>query len=181
MKKSLKFLAGTCWILFSRSYDAYCTYQLTPNLSKEANPLVSVLGIDSWPILLGIIGSLTLLLVGTYAYSVFKPFALYPSEKHYSFKEFIAFIYLGRKSSLMTAFFQFPSNKKRLIVYCGKLVAPCLMIAGIISTVMWLLIKHTEYYKFYHNHYLIYFILVSSCLAWTYRWHKTQYALYRKL
>jgi hypothetical protein len=42
--KTLKFLIILLWILFSKSYDAYCTFQHTPDLSKEANPLVSLLG-----------------------------------------------------------------------------------------------------------------------------------------
>ena len=53
MKKNLKFIFTTTWILLSRSYDAYCTNALTPDLSKEANPLVSIGGISSWTTLLG--------------------------------------------------------------------------------------------------------------------------------
>ncbi len=44
--KTLKFLVILLWILLSKSYDAYCTYLHTPDLSKEANPLVSVLGLN---------------------------------------------------------------------------------------------------------------------------------------
>ena len=43
--KTLKFLVVLSWILFSKSYDAYCTYLHTPDLSKEENPLVSILGL----------------------------------------------------------------------------------------------------------------------------------------
>ena len=60
MNKNLKFTAITTWILFSRSYDAYCTYQLTPDLSKEANPLVTVVGISSWTTLLLVLSVLTI-------------------------------------------------------------------------------------------------------------------------
>jgi hypothetical protein len=44
--KRLKFFIILLWILFSKSYDAYCTFLHTPDLSKEANPLVSVLGFN---------------------------------------------------------------------------------------------------------------------------------------
>ena len=65
MTKRSKFIITTAWILFSRSYDAYCTNQLTPDLSKESNPLVSVLGM-TWTPLLITIGLLTIYLI--YAY-----------------------------------------------------------------------------------------------------------------
>lgn len=34
MNKHLKFFILTTWILFSRSYDAYCTHTLTPDLTS---------------------------------------------------------------------------------------------------------------------------------------------------
>lgn len=55
MNKTLKYSLTTAWIIFSRAYDAHCTAQLTPDLSKEANPLVTVVGISTWTPLLAII------------------------------------------------------------------------------------------------------------------------------
>jgi hypothetical protein len=43
--KRLKFFIILFWMLFSKSYDAYCTFEHTPDLSKEANPLVTILGL----------------------------------------------------------------------------------------------------------------------------------------
>jgi hypothetical protein len=60
MNKTLKFFLTTAWILFSRAYDAYSTAQLTPDLSKEANPLVTVVGISTWTTLIIVLGALTL-------------------------------------------------------------------------------------------------------------------------
>jgi hypothetical protein len=54
MNKYVKYILTIGWILFSRSYDAYCSVLLTPDLKKEANPLVTVGGISSWtPLLIG--------------------------------------------------------------------------------------------------------------------------------
>ncbi|MDW8287372.1 MAG: hypothetical protein RMJ89_04825, partial [Flammeovirgaceae bacterium] len=81
INKKLKFAVTTIWILFSRSYDAYCTYLLTPDLSKESNPLVTVVGISSWTPLLIIISVLTIYAIYAYYVSVFKPISLLPTEK----------------------------------------------------------------------------------------------------
>ena len=44
MNRKLKFIIMTVWILLTRGYDTYATYQHTPDLDKKANPLVSVFG-----------------------------------------------------------------------------------------------------------------------------------------
>lgn len=49
--KKVKFTLIIFWMLFSKSYDAYCTFLHTPDLSKEANPLVTLFGFD-WFLLL---------------------------------------------------------------------------------------------------------------------------------
>lgn len=110
--KTLKFLIILLWILFSKSYDAYCTYLHTPDLSKEANPLVSVLGLN-WFWLLIVIGSLTIYTCYTLSLISFKPIKLYPLEKGYSFSNFIGYMYLGKKSSWLGIFYRFPKDIKR--------------------------------------------------------------------
>jgi hypothetical protein len=80
-----RFLLIFIWILFSKCYDVYCTFQHTPDLSKEANPLVSILGLN-WFWLLIVIGSLTIYTCYTLYLISFNPIKLYPLEKGYSFK-----------------------------------------------------------------------------------------------
>ena len=78
--KILKFLIILLWILFSKGYDIYCPYLHTPDLSKEANPLVSVLGFN-WIWLLILIGSLTIYTCYILYLISFKPIKLYPLEQ----------------------------------------------------------------------------------------------------
>jgi hypothetical protein len=80
MKKTATFFITSAWILFSRAYDAYCTHNLTPDLSKESNPLVSVLGMN-WTPLLVTIGILTVYTLFCYFLVIFKPISLIPSKK----------------------------------------------------------------------------------------------------
>jgi len=177
MTKKTRFTITTTWILLTRSYDAYCTNQLTPDLSKESNPLVSVLGM-TWTPLLITLGLLTIYLIYAYYISVFKPKDLLPTEKGYTFSEFIAFTYLGRKDNWFGIFYKFPKDINRFNHWMGHILTQCLVFAGLVSTIMWLLINNTEFYKNIHSVQLIYSILIIGCLAIIYNWNKTMFRKY---
>lgn len=178
MNRKLKFAVTTIWILFSRSYDAYCTNLLTPDLSKEANPLVTVVGVSSWTTLLIILSVLTIYVIYAYFVSVFRPMNLLPKEKGYSFGNFVAYVYLGLKDSWIATLYKLPKDTKRLNNYMGHLLTKCLVYAGVVSTIMWLLINNSEYYKTIHSAPLIYSILIGGCAIITYLWNKSLYSQY---
>ncbi|MFM8490461.1 MAG: hypothetical protein ACKN9X_00775 [Candidatus Methylopumilus sp.] len=178
MNKKLKFALTTIWILFSRSYDAYCTNLLTPDLSKEANPLVTVVGISSWTILLIILGLLTIYVIYAYYISVFRPMNLLPTEKGYTFSNFVAYVYLGYKDNWASTLYKFPKDLKRANNYFGHLLSKGLVYAGVITTIMWLLINNSVYYKTIHNAPFIYSILIFGCIVIAYIWNKSLYRQY---
>jgi hypothetical protein len=177
MNKKVKFTITTAWILLSRSYDAYCTHQLTPDLSKEANPLVSILGLTWTPLLL-ILGLLTIYAIYAYYISVFKPKNLSPAEKGYTFSQFAAFIYLGYKQKWTAVFYRVPNNLNRFNHYMGHTLTQCLVFVGFVSTIMWLLIRHTDYYKTIHSTIVIYSILIIGCVTIIYKWNSAMYRHY---
>lgn len=179
MNKKIKFTFTSVWIIFSRCYDAYCTNLLTPDLSKEANPLVTVVGISSWTTLLTILGLLTIYVIYAYYLSVFKPMNLLPAEKGYSFGNFAAYIYLGFKDSWTAILYKLPKDLKRLNIYMGHVMSRCLAFAGIVSTVMWLLIHHSALYPTLHSPALIYTILIGGSVIIAYFWNKSLYKKYR--
>ena len=177
--KTLKFLIVLSWILFSKSYDAYCTYLHTPDLSKEANPLVSILGLN-WFWLLIVIGSLTIYTCYTLALITFKPIKLYPLEKGYSFSNFIGYMYLGKKSSWLSIIYRLPPIRNKRFHYTfGNIFVRYMVFAGTVSTVMWLLINNSETYRAIHNHLVIYGILISVTLIILYNYYKTNYNKYQ--
>lgn len=177
MSKIAKFALTTIWILFSRSYDVYCTSQLTPDLSKEANPLVSVLGLG-WSPLLIIIGALTLYAIYAYYLSVFKPQNLLPTERGYTFGNIVAYTYLGRKDSWTAIFYKLPKSIGRLNQYMGHILSRGLVFAGVVSTTMWLLINHTNFYKEIHSAPMVYTILLIGIGVIIYQWNREQYQQY---
>ena len=178
MNKKLKFALTTIWILFSRSYDAYCTNLLTPDLSKEANPLVTVVGVSSWTTLLIILGILTIYVIYAYFISVFRPMNLLPKETGYTFSNFVAYVYLGYKDSWTSTLYKFPKDFKRANNYFGHLLTKCLVYAGFTSTIMWLLINNSNYYNTIHSAPLVYSILIAGCIIIAYIWNKTLYRQY---
>jgi hypothetical protein len=175
--KIIKFTIITAWIIVTRMYDAYSTNQLTPNLSKESNPLVSVLGM-TWTPLLITIGALTIYVVYAFYIRTFKPTHLFPLQKGYTFKEFATFIYLGRKDSWTALLYKFPKDLNRLNNWMGHFLTQGLVFAGGVSTTMWLFINYTDFYKNMHSAKLVYSILIVGFLAIIYFWNKKMYANY---
>ena len=178
MNKKLKFLITTAWILFSRSYDAYCTYQFTPDLSKENNPLVAIGGISSWTVLLAILSILTICVLYFYYTTVLRPMNLLPSERGYSFGNVVAFIYLGFKANWFSVLYKVPKDLRRFSHYIGHLLPQCLVYAGFVSTIMWLLINNTEYYCTVHDASLVYSILIIGSLIIVNLWNRSMYRQY---
>ena len=178
MSKTLKFTLITVWIVLSRAYDAYSTYQYTPDLSQEANPLVSLLGMEWGPLLL-LLSLLMVYCIYAFFRRTFYPLSLEPREKGYSFSEFLAYTYLGRKGHWTGLFYRLPNSLSRFHQYMGQLLTPSLAFAGIVSTLMWLLLNYTTTYPQYHRAWIIYGILIIGSLLITLRWNWRAYRAYQ--
>ena len=179
MNKKITFSLTTTWILLSRAYDALCTYQYTPDLSHEANPLVSVLGMTWGPLLL-VIGLLCIYSIYAYYRSVFEDFSLAPTEKGYSFNHFMGYVYIGRKCHWLSSLYRLPTSAKRFHHYMGHLFSRCLDFAGVVSTIMWLLINYTDFYmKQWHSTTFIYSLLAVGCTLICYQWLWRMYQAYK--
>jgi Kef-type K+ transport system membrane component KefB len=178
LPKNLKFIAVTAWILFSRSYDAYCTHTLTPDLSKEANPLVTIGGVSSWSVLIVILSILTAYALFAFYVRTYRPSNLLPKEPGFSFSHFVGYNLLGKKEHWTSTLYKLPSDLERLNNYMGVVLTRCLVFAGIISTFMWILIHNSEYYKSVHTAPLVYTILIGGCFGIIYQWNKVEYKSY---
>lgn len=178
MSKRIKFFITVLWILLSRSYDVYATYQYTPDLSHEANPLASVLGLGWLPILI-IVTVLMSYIIYAYYVSVFKKYPLHPKEVDYDFKNFAIFLYLGKKAHWSATLYQLPKDLNRLNHFMGNVLSRSFVFAGIVSTIMWLLINYTDFYKPYHNAPFIYSLLAIGSIGLSIQWMYNEYKKYR--
>lgn len=165
MNKMLRFSLVGGWIILSRFYDAYCTYEYTPDLSHEANPLVSWLGLGWTPLLLIIFG-LTFYTVYAYYLTLTRNYDFMPKEEGYSFWDMATHMYRGKKEHWSVLMYKLPASWDRLHYFFGTYMAPCLSFLGIVSTIMWLLIKYTEnYMNEYHSLWVIYSTLIIGSLV----------------
>ena len=78
MNRKQKFTIVTVWILLTRGYDTYATFQHTPYLGKEANPLVSVFGFG-WTPLLVVVAVGSLYVIYTYYLATFQTYNFEPT------------------------------------------------------------------------------------------------------
>ncbi len=178
MLRNWKFWLLALWAIASRLYDILCTYEFTPDLTKEVNPLASVLGLSWLPILL-VIGSL--LFYSIYAAWDYRrqPTMLYPTSPGFSFIEFMTFVYLGKKDHWWALFIKFPTNLKRLHVFIGSQFLEYISWAGVISTAMWIGLKYIPAYRPLHNVIAIYSIIIAGCAAWYIYWFRQHYLHYK--
>lgn len=178
MNKKIRFTAVSTFILGTRAYDAYSTALCTPDLSMEANPLVSQLGMG-WTPLLITIGLLTLGTLYAYHRALFSSHSIEPSIKGLSFKEYATYTYLGYTDQWTAFLYKFPKSLKRFTHYMGHYFVPALSFAGIVSTLMWLGIKHTSFYPPIHSLTLVYSILVGGALLVSGQKMYRNYLLYK--
>lgn len=179
MKKYIRFTLITVWILLSRFYDVYATYQHTPDLKQEANPLASVLHLG-WAPIIAIVALLTGYIIYAFYVSTFKKYDLAPKEKGYSFIPFAIYLYLGKKQHWTAMFYKLPKDVKRFNHFMGYMLAAGMSFAGVVSTAMWLLINYTDtYYYKYHNPVIVYSVILVGVVAIALQWHIKMYKQYK--
>lgn len=179
MNKRTKFIITTLWILLSRSYDVLATYQYTPDLSNEANPLASIFG-WGWIPILSIITILMSYIFYAYYISTFKNYQLHPQKKGYSFGKFASYVYLGKDAHWTANLYQLPNSFQRLHHFMGNILSRCFVYAGILTTPMWLLMNYTDFYKKYHSAAAVYTLLVVGCVALSVSWLRKEYNIYKQ-
>ncbi|MCA6364813.1 MAG: hypothetical protein IM638_17400 [Bacteroidetes bacterium] len=179
MKKSTRYILATAWILVSRSFDAYATWQHTPDLQKEASPLASVFGLSWLPILL-LLGAVCAYVMFAYYKALFGKYRIFPTEKGYSLSQFAGYMATGAKAPWWKMWVQFPKKAAHLHAYFGYLMVISLSVAGVFSTVMWVLIWTSEFYRSVHSAGLVYGGILVSVSVVYYWWVRRNYLGYVK-
>lgn len=176
--KHLRFFTLLFLILATRAYDFYSTYRFTPDLSKEGNPLVLLTG-SNWYYLTAILLVLLLfVLYGLYV-SIYKPINIIPKETGLSFGSFIAYTYFGKPEKFISVFYKIPKDTKRAGYITGGLLPLSLLWAGIVTTIMWLLINHTDnYYTNYHSYKLTILVIILGIVGIAYNYFRNLYKIY---
>lgn len=81
---------------------------------------------------------------------------------------------------MLSILYKLPSLKNKRFHYTfGNIFTRYLVFAGIVSTVMWLLINNSEFYRDIHNHLVIYGILISGTFIILSNYYKTNFKRYQ--
>jgi hypothetical protein len=177
MNKTTRYILATVWILFSRSFDAYATWQHTPDLQKEASPLVAVLGLD-WLPLLSLLALFVAYVLFAYWRALFGSYSILPAEKGLNLSEFTGYLATGRKTKWWALLYQFPKTRAHFHAYFGYLLTICLSVAGVVSTLMWVLIWYSDAYRNVHSVALIYSVILGGCVLAVGLWLRKLYTGY---
>jgi hypothetical protein len=177
----LEFSLLTLFFIVTRCWDIAATYFVTPDLEKETNPIVSIFG-EGWTAVIVIQAILVAVIITVNYFSLFKIVTNYPSQRAFSFKEFVAYHYFGEKQNLIKMLYRFPKNKNVLIKALGYILPRALIVISIfISMSSTLLIVNDDYGKFYDVAKPFYYIvMVAIVFLFSVLFFKREYALYQK-
>lgn len=159
----IKFIYLTALLLLTRVTDLLTTYCYTPDLKKESNPLVLILGFGWTGIILVESIGLAIIIYALWVYS-FKTVQVPKYTGKISMKNLISLFYFGDQNSFLKLCYKLPTIKNSLLYSTGYIITYSLIgISILISCSTSLLLL----YKNYQSCYAIYYIpalLYSLCI-----------------
>ncbi len=173
-----KFLLLTFLLIVARLSDIITTYIYIPNLEKELNPIVSVLG-KGWTTMLIV----QVVLISGFIYTLWvyctkKP-AIPKVDNSLTLKEFVSLFNFNDTKSYYKIFYKIPKNKTALfytIGYCGTISLICLSFFVALSTTF--LILSPDYRIFYRTYKIPVFLILSFVIMFLFllsKFYKNEY------
>jgi len=155
---------------------------VTPDLERETNPLVSIFGRGWVAVIIFQVILVSIIIILNYL-SLFKIKSSYPSQKGYSYKEFIMYYYFGKEENLIKMIYKFPQDKVTLIKLLGYVLPRALIVISIfISTSSTFLIISSDYSEFYAVAKPYYYIvLIGIAFLFIILFFKREYGIYQKI
>lgn len=146
-----KFILLTVLLILTRFADIETTYQSTPDLKYEFNPLVSKLGFGWTGLIFTQVVFLLLIIYALWIYC-FRDVEVLPVEDKLPMKKFISLFYFKNTTSFFKIFYKLPTNKNSFLYSAGYIATYTLiMISIIISSSTFFLLKNKTYKDFYNN------------------------------
>ena len=173
--KRFIFLASL--LIFTRFADAQTTYLHTPDLKKEANPLVSLLGLGWTGSIIIQVVALTFVIYALWIYC-FKKVEVLIYDSNISRTKFISLFHFSDTESFKKLFYKLPTNKNSLLYSIGFIMTFSLIaISILVSTSTSLLIMSEKYRNFYLEFRIPIFLYVISFLIiifWTRKFYESE-------
>jgi hypothetical protein len=178
----LKFFILTILLLFARGCDFYSTsLWFFDNPTGETNPLYRIFGVGWSGLIIANIIIVGLIIYAFYFYS-FK----YTSKSQTSsnnFFDFVSVLYFNEKGRFLEVFYKTPKNKSTLLAHAGYVLTRVVIVGSFLATFH----NICQYYDmdFYNTFreivgrplYVIYALILSSFVYFTYRLWSKEYRL----
>ena len=179
-KKKSEFLLLAFLLVSTRCWDIITTYMVTPDLKTETNPLVSILGRGWVSVIISQIILVSIIIILNHQ-SLFKIKSSHPSQRGYSYKEFIRHYYFGKKESMIKMIYKLPQDKRTLIKLLGYVLPRALIVISIfISASSTFLITSWDYKRFYAVARPYYYIaLIATAFVFIMLFFKKEYKIYQ--
>lgn len=149
--QNIEFLVILILLILTRISDGILTYKITPDLSRELNPLVSLFGVG-W---VGLISAALLIIIPTVIlnyYSIYKPFNNFP-DGNVSFADFKKFYFSATNPALKH------SAGKIIVQTLGYIVPRVFILWGIWVIIHnYLVLIDEPTYKYLRSEYKIWLI-----------------------
>ena len=123
------FVVLTLLFLASRTADAATTYMVTPDLSREYNPLVRIFG-AGWRQLLFAQAVMIALVVGLAYWDLFFSPLPHPQERGLSFRDFADIYYFARRVTATDYLWRLPRGWRMGLKMAGYVLPRALIILG---------------------------------------------------
>lgn len=151
-KKHIEFFILLILLILTRIADGILTYKITPDLSRELNPLVSLFGFR-WT---GLIIIALLIIIPTIIlnyYSIYRPFDNSPPDQNFSFREFKQYYFSASNPALKT-------SSLKIIVQTLGYIAPRVFILWGLWVIIhnYLVLIEEPTYKYLRSEYKIWLI-----------------------
>jgi hypothetical protein len=175
-----KFIFLSSLLTLTRFADAQTTWLYTPDLAKEGNPLVSILGFG-WTssIIVQVIG-LSFAIYALWVYS-FRTVSVSAISKDIPLTQFISLFHFNDRNSFSKLFYKLPTNKNSLMYSMGYIFTYTLILfSSIVASSTTLLIVSEDYRNFYSVYripFYLYALAVLIVIFFSIRFYKKEMAL----
>ena len=181
-RDKLEFYFLAAFLVLTRLADIIATYYVTPDLARETNPLVSVLG-QGWLPLIGVQVVLVAAVIVLNYYALFKITVAHPTQRGFSLRDFATTYYLGQKQNWLTLLYKLPHRWTVFVRVFGFCLPRILIAVGILVSVSSTLLVVSDGYRDLYSTFrpALYVIIVVIALYYYRDFFKVEYAVYNSI
>lgn len=184
MNKRKEFLILLLGVIITRLADVIGTYHYTPDLAKEANPMVSLFGMGWTYVLLATISGV-IFSAGLNYYSLFMIRPLEVSTPDLNKKQYLSMLFLNKIVEWRWVYLlkTDPFGKNQTFYMYGWVIPRILINVGIVIIIFHCLLAFVPGYASIHKYFFVpMYLLIIGCIPYTFlNYYQYRYKKYLSL